>query len=59
MKESTKEKAEGKLHEVKGAIKAKVGVITKDRDLEAEGHAEKTTGKVQGVVGRVEKAVGK
>ena len=59
MKRSTNDKVAGKLHEIKGAIKAKVGVVTKNENLEAEGNAEKLTGKVQGVIGRVEKAVGK
>jgi uncharacterized protein YjbJ (UPF0337 family) len=59
MKRSMKDKAEGKVHEVKGAVKANVGAVTRDPDLEAEGKIEKLTGKVQGFVGRLEKAVGK
>ena len=59
MKPSTDDKTTGKLHEVKGIIKEKVGELTKNPDLEAEGRAEKNAGKVQNWVGKVEKAVGK
>jgi uncharacterized protein YjbJ (UPF0337 family) len=41
MKSSIEDKATGKLHEVKGTVKAKVGELTKNPDLEAEGRAEK------------------
>lgn len=58
MKPSTYDKATGKLHEVKGTIKEKAGQLTNNPDLEAEGRAEKNTGKVQNWVGKVEKAVG-
>jgi uncharacterized protein YjbJ (UPF0337 family) len=58
MKPSTNDKTTGKLHEVKGAIKQKAGELTKNADLEAEGQAEKTAGKVQNFVGKVEKAIG-
>ena len=58
MKPSTDDKTTGKLHEVKGTIKETVGQLTKNRDLEAEGKAEKNAGKVQNWVGKVEKAAG-
>ena len=58
MKLSTDDKATGKFHEVKGAIKQKAGEITKNPNLEADGIAEKNAGKVQHVVGKIEKAVG-
>jgi uncharacterized protein YjbJ (UPF0337 family) len=58
MKPSTDDKTTGKLHEVKGTIKQKVGELTHTADLEAEGRAEKNAGKVQKSVGKVEKAVG-
>ena len=58
MKPSTDDKTTGKLHEVKGTIKQKVGELTKNPDLEAEGRAERNAGKVQNWVGKVEKAVG-
>jgi uncharacterized protein YjbJ (UPF0337 family) len=58
MKPSTDDQATGKLHEVKGAIKQKAGELTTDPNLEADGKAEKNAGKVQNVVGKIEKAVG-
>ena len=58
MKPSTEDKTTGTLHEVKGAIKQKAGEITKHPNLEADGIAEKNAGKVQNVVGKIEKAVG-
>jgi len=57
MKPSTDDKTIGKLHEVKGAIKQKVGELTENSNLEADGRAEKNAGKVQNFVGKVEKAV--
>ena len=58
MKPSTEDNAEGKLHEVKGKIKEKVGKVTNDPNLEISGDAEKKAGKVQQWIGRAEKAVG-
>jgi uncharacterized protein YjbJ (UPF0337 family) len=58
MKLSTNDKATGKLHEVKGAIKQKAGELTKNPNLEADGRDEKNAGKVQGFAGKVEKAIG-
>ena len=59
MKPRTDDKATGKLHEVKGAIKQKAGELTSNPNLAADGRAEKNAGKVQNVVGKIEKAVGK
>ncbi len=47
MKQSTKDRARGKFHEVKGKVKEKVGRATNDPDLEAEGQVENIGGKVQ------------
>jgi uncharacterized protein YjbJ (UPF0337 family) len=58
MKPSTEDKAAGKLHEVKGAIRQTIGGVIKDPNLEDDGRAEKNVGKVQNVVGKLEKAVG-
>ena len=55
MKPSTKDQIEGKLHELKGKVKAKTGQVTNNPNLEAEGQAEKLAGKVQRKVGQVEK----
>ncbi len=59
MKDSTHDKAQGKLHEVKGAVKEKVGQATNNPDLENEGNAEKIGGKVQKKVGDIEKVFNK
>ena len=58
MKPSTQDKTQGKLHEVKGAIKQTAGKLAGNPNLEADGIAEKNTGKVQNAVGKVEKAIG-
>jgi len=59
MKPSTENEIAGKVHEVKGTIKEKVGELTNDPDLEGEGIGEKIAGKVQKKLGQVEKALGK
>jgi uncharacterized protein YjbJ (UPF0337 family) len=59
MKPSTENEIAGKVHEVKGTIKEKVGELTNDPDLEGEGIGEKIAGKVQKKIGEVEKALGK
>ena len=59
MKSSTKDKAQGTFHEVKGKVKEKVGRATNNPDLEAEGQVEKLTGKVEKKVGQVKKVVGR
>jgi len=59
MKPSTKDKAEGKFHEMKGNVKEKAGRLTNNPGLEAEGTVEKAAGKVQGIIGQVEKALEK
>jgi uncharacterized protein YjbJ (UPF0337 family) len=58
MKRSTKDKAKGTFHEVKGKVKEKVGRATNNPGLEAEGIGEKIGGKVQKKIGRVEKVLG-
>jgi uncharacterized protein YjbJ (UPF0337 family) len=55
MQNSTTDKVEGKGHEIKGAVKEKIGQVTNNPDLETEGTAEKVGGKVQKKVGDVEK----
>src|SRR5579872_3097851 len=59
MKPSTKDQIKGKLHEMKGEAKEKAGQVTNDPNLEAEGRAEKITGKVQKKVGQIEKVLEK
>jgi len=55
MKESTKDQAEGKLHELKGKIKEKAGQMNNDPNLEAEGMDEKVGGKIQNKIGQIKK----
>jgi len=59
MKPSTQNEIAGKVHEVKGTIKEKVGQLTNDPDLEGEGTGEKIGGKVQKKIGQVQKVIGK
>ncbi len=55
MKSSTKNKAEGKMHQVKGKVKETIGKAVGNKDLEAEGRGEYLEGKVQEKVGDIEK----
>jgi uncharacterized protein YjbJ (UPF0337 family) len=59
MKPSTENQIAGKVHEVKGKIKEKVGRLTNDPDLEGEGIGEKIAGKVQKKIGQLERVVEK
>jgi uncharacterized protein YjbJ (UPF0337 family) len=59
MKSSTRDNAEGKMHQVKGKIKEIAGQVSMNPDLEAEGKEESTTGKVQEKIGEIKKIVGK
>jgi uncharacterized protein YjbJ (UPF0337 family) len=49
---------EGKGKQIKGTIKDKVGEITGNRDLEAEGEAEHAEGDVQQGFGTARRKVG-
>jgi uncharacterized protein YjbJ (UPF0337 family) len=55
MKDSTKDKVEGAVHDAKGTAKEKIGRATNNPDLEAEGQDEKVGGKIQKKVGDIEK----
>lgn len=59
MKSSTRDKAEGKMHKVKGKIKATVGKAVGNPDLEAEGKVEKFEGQVQEKLGQIKKILDK
>ena len=59
MKPSTKDNAQGKMHQVKGKVKETVGKVVGNDDLEAEGKVEKLDGKIQEKIGQVKKVVGK
>jgi len=58
MDDSTKDKAEGAGHELKGKVKEKVCQITNDPEMEGEGTGEKIGGKIQKKIGDIEKVVG-
>ena len=57
MKPSTKDQIQGKLHEMKGKTKEKVGQVTNNPDLTAEGQAERIAGVDQKKVGQIEKVL--
>ena len=59
MKPSIKNEIAGRVHEVKGTIKEKVGDLTNNPDLEGEGIGEKIVGKVEKKIGQVQKIVEK
>ena len=59
MNSSTRDKAEGKIDQAKGAIKEKVGQATGNQDMQDRGTVEKASGKVQEKVGDVKKVFGK
>jgi uncharacterized protein YjbJ (UPF0337 family) len=56
---STHDRVEGKVHEVKGAVKEKIGQATNNPNLQDEGTAEKINGTVERKVGEVKKVFGK
>ncbi len=57
MKPSTTDQIEGALHEAKGKVKEKVGQVTKNPKLAADGQDEKIAGKIQKKVGQIEKVL--
>lgn len=59
MKKSMKDEIKGNFHEVEGKVKEKVGNVTNNPDLKAEGHAEKLRGKVQKKLGQMEHVLDK
>ena len=59
MKSSTRDKAEGTFHEVKGKAKEMAGKLTDKPELEAEGTNEKIAGKVQEKIGQVKEVLRK
>ena len=54
-----KDQAEGKWEQTKGYVKDKAGEVTGDRDLEAEGEAQRAGGKAQEGWGDVKHGVSK
>jgi uncharacterized protein YjbJ (UPF0337 family) len=52
-----KNEVEGNVRKAVGVVKEKVGRATEDRDLEAQGSAERTSGGFQAGVGKVARKV--
>lgn len=52
-----KDEAQGKWEQVKGTIKDKVGEVTGDRDLEAEGEVQNAEGETQETWGKFKRGV--
>ncbi len=52
-----KDRVEGVGHQAKGGIKEAAGKLTGDKETQAEGTAEKASGKVQNAVGGAKDAV--
>jgi uncharacterized protein YjbJ (UPF0337 family) len=59
MKSSIRDKAEGRLHIVKGKVWQIVGKESDNPRLEAKGTGEKIAGNVQEKIGQIEKVLGK
>ena len=55
MKESTKDKAKGRLKQARGTVKEKAGKLAGKPDLESRGRAEKVAGKIQKKIGDIKK----
>lgn len=53
-----KDEIQGKAKEIKGNMKNKIGEVTGDQDLKAEGDADRTAGKVQNTFGKAKRKVG-
>lgn len=52
------DEVDGKWEQAKGWVKDKAGEVTGDRDLEAEGEADRAAGKAQEGWGEVKSGVG-
>ena len=57
MKDSTTDKLEGAVHDVKGRVKEAVGKAIGNPDLEAEGTGEKVAGIIQKKVGDIKRVI--
>ena len=53
-----RDEMEGKFDRAKGAVKDKVGEVTGDRDMEAEGEADRAGGNLQEGFGTARRKVG-
>ena len=48
-----KDRIKGKIDEIKGDVKQRIGGATKDRSTQGEGFVEEQKGKLQGGVGKL------
>ena len=55
----THDQVEGKVHEVKGTVKQKIGQVTNNPQLEDEGTAERIDGVIEKKIGDVKKVFNK
>jgi uncharacterized protein YjbJ (UPF0337 family) len=55
MKRSTENEVNGKLFQIKGAMRQKMGRLMDNPKMEIEGAAEKLAGKLQSRLGQVQK----
>ena len=53
-----KDEMEGKVEKAKGYVKEKPGQVTGNRDLEAEGAADRAAGKTQEAIGKARRKAG-
>ncbi len=53
-----RDEVEGKWEQVKGTVKDKVGELTNNRDLEAEGEVQNAEGETQETWGKFKRGVG-
>jgi uncharacterized protein YjbJ (UPF0337 family) len=51
-----KERVKGGIEKATGTVKEKVGQMTGDRDMEAEGMADQAEGRVRSTVGHIKDA---
>lgn len=54
MTNSTKDKIQGTIHEVKGSVKEKMGQVTSNPTLTGKGKSEKVAGTLQKKMGEIE-----
>jgi len=59
MRSGAKDRAEGKLHKMKGKVKEIAGKLGANPRLESEGKDERLAGRVQEKIGQVKKVLGK
>jgi uncharacterized protein YjbJ (UPF0337 family) len=59
MKDSTKDRMEGKFHEVKGSINAAVGNAVHCPSVSLAGHTDKIAWKAQEKLGKAQKTIGR